>query len=73
MKDTVKLGVILLVISAVAAGLLGFSNAVTSERIAEADKIANEQARQKLLGEAESFVTLMMASYRKLPVLVQIY
>ncbi|NLY78003.1 MAG: RnfABCDGE type electron transport complex subunit G [Tissierellia bacterium] len=57
MKDTVKLGVILLVISAVAAGLLGFSNAVTSEKIAEADKIANEQARQKLLGEAESFVT----------------
>jgi len=58
MNETVKLGIILLVISAVAAGLLGLSNAVTSERIAQADKIANDQAKQELLSEAASFVTL---------------
>mgnify|MGYP000297486222 CR=1 FL=1 len=58
MNETVKLGLILLIISAVAAGLLGLSNAVTSERIAQADKIANDLAKQEVLSEAESFVTL---------------
>lgn len=58
MNETVKLGVILLSICAVAAGLLAISNQVTSDRIAMAEELAIEQAKQKLLSEAESFVIL---------------
>jgi len=58
MNETVKLGLILLIISAVAGGLLALTNSVTYKKIAMAEELANEQAKQRLLGEAESFVTL---------------
>lgn len=55
MNETVKLGLILFIITAVAAGVLGISNDVTSERIAEIDKITNDLAMQEVLESAESF------------------
>lgn len=55
MNETVKLGLTLLLITAVAAALLGAANSVTSERIAQADKIANDLAMQEVLDEAENF------------------
>ncbi|HHV46907.1 MAG TPA: RnfABCDGE type electron transport complex subunit G [Tissierellia bacterium] len=58
MNETVKLGLILLIITAVAAAVLGVSNAITAERIAELDKITNNQAMQEVLGDAESFKLL---------------
>lgn len=58
MNETVKLGLILLIISAIAGGLLALTNSVTYERIAMAEELANEQAKQKLLSEAEKIVTL---------------
>lgn len=58
MNETVKLGLILFLITAVAAAVLGVSNSVTSERIAEVDRIANEVAKQEILEDAESFTKL---------------
>ncbi len=58
MNETVKLGLILLIICAIAGGLLALTNSVTYERIAMAEELANEQAKQKLLSEAEKIVTL---------------
>jgi electron transport complex protein RnfG len=55
MNETVKLGLILLIITAVAAAVLGFSNSITAERIAELDKITNNQAMQEVLGDAQDF------------------
>lgn len=55
MKEIVKLGLILLIIAAVAAGVLGFSNKVTSVKIAENDKKTNDLAMQEVLEEAQSF------------------
>ncbi|HBT49254.1 MAG: Electron transport complex, RnfABCDGE type, G subunit [Caldanaerobacter subterraneus] len=58
MKETVKVGLILFLITAVAGVILGVSNAVTSEKIAEMEEIANNTAKQEVLKEAKSFVTL---------------
>jgi len=58
MNETVKLGLILLIISAIAGGLLAYTNSITAEKIALAEELANEQAKQKVLNSAEKFVVL---------------
>lgn len=58
MNETLKLGLILFIITAISASVLSVSNSVTSERIAEADRIASQAAMQEMLNEAESFETL---------------
>ena len=55
MNETLKLGLILFIITAVAASILAVSNEVTSERIAEADRIANDLAKQQVLEDAKEF------------------
>ncbi|NLW22424.1 MAG: RnfABCDGE type electron transport complex subunit G [Tissierellia bacterium] len=55
MNETIKLGLILFVITAAAALVLGASNMVTYERIAEADRLANERAKMEVLDMADSF------------------
>lgn len=55
MNETIKLGLILFIITAVAAALLSVSNTITAGRIAELDKITNNLAMQEVLGDAESF------------------
>ena len=54
MKEILKLGGILLLITAVCAGLLGLVNSVTSPLIAESKIAATNQAIQKLLPEADT-------------------
>ncbi len=58
MNETLKLGLILLLITVISAGVLAVSNNITAERIAEADKIANEQAQKEILAEANEFRAL---------------
>ncbi len=58
MKQILKIGFILLLISSVAAFALGFTNEVTKDRIAEQRFLANEQAKKDVLPEAASFVDI---------------
>ncbi len=55
MNETIKLGVVLLIITSVAAAILGLSNAVTEDKIAEAINLQNEQARLEVLPIADKF------------------
>lgn len=58
MNETVKLGLILLIITAVAAAVLGFSNSITADKIAELEKETNNKAMQEVLRDAEEFKLL---------------
>lgn len=58
MKQIFKIGFILLLISAIAAFALGFTNEVTKDRIAEQRFLANEQAKKDVLPDAASFVDI---------------
>lgn len=58
MNETIKLALILFIITAVAASVLAISNSVTSERIAEADRLASERAKMEVLDIAEEFKQL---------------
>ncbi|MCR2045016.1 RnfABCDGE type electron transport complex subunit G [Anaerosalibacter massiliensis] len=55
MNETLKLGLILLLITAVSAFILAASNNATSAKIEEADKIANDEARKETLPDAKDF------------------
>lgn len=55
MKETVKLGVILFLITAIAAGILAFANANTEGKIAELEAQASNEARKSVFEDAESF------------------
>ncbi len=55
MNETLKLGLILFIITAVSATVLGISNNITEAKIAEADKMANDAARKATLSIAEHF------------------
>lgn len=54
-KDMIKLGLNLLIISAVAALLLALTNSVTAGTIAERSEQANAEARKLVLNSAETF------------------
>ena len=54
-KDMIKLGLNLLIISAVAALLLALTNSVTAGTIAERSEQANAEARKLVLESAETF------------------
>lgn len=58
MKETLKLGLILFIITAVSASVLAVSNNITAPRIEEADRIANDLAKQEVLKDAEDFKIL---------------
>lgn len=55
MKEITRLGIILFVISFIAAGALQFTNQVTSGPIAEQVEKANEIARKAVFPEADAF------------------
>ncbi|HLR35090.1 MAG TPA: RnfABCDGE type electron transport complex subunit G [Tissierellales bacterium] len=59
MNETLKLGLVLLIVTAVSATILGISNFVTADKIAEADKLANDSARKEALSVAEDFELLI--------------
>ncbi|WP_099950528.1 RnfABCDGE type electron transport complex subunit G [Ezakiella peruensis] len=56
MKETIKLGIILLVFALVAAGVLGYVNSVTEPIIAEREAREANEAYQELIPEADEFV-----------------
>lgn len=55
MKETIKLGAILFLITAVAAGILAFANVNTETKIAELEAQASTEARKSVFSEAETF------------------
>lgn len=55
MKDTIKLGLILFIFTAVAAGILAVTNSFTSPIIAEMDRQASFEALYSLFPEADDF------------------
>lgn len=54
-KDTIKLGIILLLICGISTGLLAYVNMVTSPVIAENDMQAQLVAKQEVMPKADSF------------------
>ncbi|HHV38280.1 MAG TPA: RnfABCDGE type electron transport complex subunit G [Tepidimicrobium sp.] len=55
MNETVKLGLILFLITAISAGILAISNEATSIRIAEAERLADQAAKQETLPNGKTF------------------
>jgi electron transport complex protein RnfG len=55
MRDIVKLGLVLLLITTVAATVLAYSNEVTKDMIAKVEAKANDEARKEILPQADSF------------------
>lgn len=58
MKDTMKLGAILFLITSVCAGLLGLVNSITSPIIEEKKETAKQEAMQVLIPEASEFTAV---------------
>lgn len=54
-KDIIKPGIVLLIITIVAAGLLGAVNIATKDTIAEVEKKATETSMKEVLPDAKSF------------------
>ena len=73
MKEIVKLGLILFVISAIAAASLGFVNAVTKGPIEESSTLADTEARKVLLAEATDFEKLEIQSPQNYPITTEVY
>lgn len=77
MNETLKLGLILLLISAISAVVLGASNNITAAKIAEADQLANDLARKEVLPDADSFKLLDESKSNELissnPEIIEIY
>lgn len=58
MRDYVKLSGVLLIICAIAAVFLGFTNEITYKKIADQAEKANNEARQLVLPTADEFTKL---------------
>ena len=55
MNETLKLGLILFIITAVSASVLAVSNNITAPKIAEADRIKDESAKREILPDGDEF------------------
>ena len=55
MKYYLRLGFILLIIAAVASGVLAFINSFTKPKIEKNERIAKEKARKQVLPQAAAF------------------
>ncbi|QSX07980.1 RnfABCDGE type electron transport complex subunit G [Alkalibacter rhizosphaerae] len=66
MREIVRLSLVLFVIAAISALLLGATNYVTRDIIAEQIRVQNEQARIEVLGEADAFEQMDPAQLRSL-------
>lgn len=73
MKEIVKLGVILFIITAVAAAGLGYVNGITKEPIAEQQRLANIAARTQVLPEAESFDQMDIQSPENYLIITEVF
>lgn len=56
MREIIKLGLILLLITSISAVVLGLTNSVTEEKIEDAENLVSEEARKAVLPGAEKFV-----------------
>lgn len=73
MREVVKLGIILLIITAVAAAVLGYTNSITEGPIANQILQANITARQNVLPEATSFEEVSEDIYRDFETVMEVY
>ncbi len=73
MKEIIKLGLILLLISAIAAAALGFVNSATKGPIEETQRLADIETRKSLLSEADAFEERDIESPETYPVLTEVY
>lgn len=55
MREIIKLGLVLLLITSIAAVVLGFSNSITKDKIKEAEALVSEEARKSVLSQASKF------------------
>ena len=62
MRDYIRLSGVLLIICAIAAVLLGLTNEITFEKIADQIEKANNEARQIVLPAADEFIKLDAAA-----------
>ncbi len=58
MKETIKLGLILLIITVVSAGVLAVSNNLTKDKIAELEMAGSMEALKEIFGEEINFKPL---------------
>lgn len=77
MKEIIKLGLILFVISAIAAFALGMTNELTKGIIEENTIQANIEARKEVFADADDFILqeddLAMSFYSENPQIVEVY
>ncbi|WP_053957527.1 RnfABCDGE type electron transport complex subunit G [Inediibacterium massiliense] len=73
MKEIMKLGIILLIITAVAAVVLGYSNEITKEPIAKQMEEANTKARQTVLPTATDFEMVDQGEFNGYENIVEVY
>lgn len=66
MRDYIRLSGVLLIICAIAAALLGFTNELTADKIQEQIDSASKNARQQVLQSADDFVKLEEAELAKI-------
>ena len=58
MKQTVRFGLVLLITTAIAGGILAYANSITAPIIAEREKAGSFGAFQEIFTEADDFVAL---------------
>ncbi len=58
MNETLKLALVLFLITAISAAILSVSNDITAPRIAEADALKDKQAKAEILPEGKKFKPL---------------
>lgn len=73
MKEIIKLGSILFLISAIAAASLGFVYAVTKGPIEQASQIADTETRKILLSEATEFEKMEVQSPQDYPIVKDVF
>jgi len=56
LREIIKLGLILLLITSISAVVLGLTNSITEEKIEDAENLVSEEARKAVLPGAEKFV-----------------
>lgn len=77
MKEMIKLGIILLLFSAISAGALALTNEVTAPAIASSRQAADLENRQQVFSDADEFTQVSeeeLAQYKKLsPELAELF
>lgn len=73
MNNIIKLGLILFMISAIAAAALGYAYAATKEPIEESKRLSDMETRKMLLAEADSFKEVTIQNPDQYPMIAEVY